>query len=77
MVVSTLAQENTDFQEEFQRLMGSPAFESILRSVQVHAKTQGIPIRQATEQIVKTFRAMDQLWRAYIYREGVDRIGGG
>jgi hypothetical protein len=77
VMVSTVSQENADFPEEFKRIMDSPAFKCILGAIHAHSEAQKLPIRQATEQVIQTFRKLDDMWRSYIYREGVDRLGGG
>jgi hypothetical protein len=75
VLVSSLAQEESDFPGEFCKLMESPAFRAILAAIQQHARAEGSTVRQATEQVIQTFRKMDSLWRSYIYREGLDKIG--
>ncbi len=74
-MVASLADENRDFSEEFSQIMQSSAFKSILGAIQTHARSEQITVRQATEQVIQTFRQMDDLWRGYVYREGVDRLG--
>ncbi len=76
VMVASLAQSNRDFSGEFSRIMESPAFKSILGAIQAHSRSEQIPTRQAAEQIIQAFRQIDDLWKAYVYSEGVDRLGG-
>lgn len=73
-LVATQVRENQSPALELQQLMGSPAFHAIMNAVRQVARTEGISERQAAEQIIRTFRKMDQIWSDYVYQEGVDRL---
>ncbi len=54
--------------------MQSPEMAAILNAVKQHSRFQGIPERQAAEQIIQTFRKLDQVWSDYTLQEGIDKI---
>lgn len=74
-MVATRAQENRDFSAELFLLMESPAFRAILNAVRQHARLHGISEKVAAEQVIKTFRKLDDLWSSYTFQEGVEKIG--
>lgn len=59
---------------ELQRLMGTPAFRAILSAVRELAVTENLDEQEAAERIVTTVRRLDQLWREYLIREGLERL---
>src|SRR6478736_4523434 len=73
-LVSSQAGSNRDFSGEIFELMESPAFRAILGAVRQYARLQAMSEKQAAEQIISTFRKMDQVWRDYVFQEGVDRL---
>lgn len=73
-LVATLAGGARDFSTEIFELMESPPFRAILGAVRQHARLQGLSERQAAEQIIASFRKIDQVWSDYVFQEGVDRI---
>ena len=73
-LIATQAEPSRDFTSEIYELMENPAFRAILSTVRQHARLQGVSERQAAEQIIQTFRKMDQVWRDYVFQEGVDRL---
>lgn len=56
--------------------MESPPFRAILHAIREHARLQGLSDRQAAEQVIQTFRGIDQLWQSYLIQEGMDRLVG-
>ncbi|MGZ3709291.1 MAG: hypothetical protein ACXWPM_11215 [Bdellovibrionota bacterium] len=73
-LVSTHVSSGRNFSQELHELMENPAFRAILNSVRQFSRLQGIPERQACEQIIQTFRKMDGIWGEYVFQEGVDRL---
>jgi hypothetical protein len=73
-LIATQADAGRDFTKEIYDLMENPAFRAILSSVRQYARLQGLSERQAAEQIISTFRAMDNVWRDYVFQQGMDRI---
>lgn len=76
-LVATKTQPGRDFQTELYQLMESPAFRAILTAIRQHARLQGLSEKHAAEQIIRTFRKVDELWSSYVFQEGVDRLGSG
>jgi hypothetical protein len=75
-VLSTRAERKKDFAAELYQLVESPAYEAILGAIRALASASGISERQAAEQIVQTFRKVDQVWAEYVFQEGVDHLRG-
>jgi hypothetical protein len=76
-LLATQANSERDHSREIFELMETPAFRAILGSVRQFARLNGLTERQAAEQIIHTFRKVDQVWRDYVFHEGVERIKGG
>ncbi|MFL5812674.1 MAG: hypothetical protein ACJ763_03785 [Bdellovibrionia bacterium] len=76
-LVATKTQPGRDFQTELYQLMESPAFRAILTAIRQHARLHGLSEKHAAEQIIRTFRKVDELWSSYVFQEGVDRLGSG
>lgn len=76
-LVATKSQEGRDFPAELYKVMESPAFRAILSAIRQHARSQGLSEKHAAEQIVRTFRKLDELWSSYVFQEGVERVGSG
>ena len=75
-IVSSKAKAKRDFSSELFALTDSTAFKTILNAVQQLARVQGISEKQAAEQVIQTFRRMDELWGEYLFHEGIDRLKG-
>jgi hypothetical protein len=73
-VVTSQATTPRDFSAEIHELTQGAPFKSILNAVQQLAMAQDIPERLAAEQLIQTFRKVEQIWGDYLYREGIDRI---
>ena len=73
-VVSSQVGTKRDFSAELRSLTQSASFKAILNAVRQLARVQGIQERQAAEQIIQTFRKIDEIWDEYMFREGVDRL---
>jgi hypothetical protein len=76
-LVATKTQPGRDFQAELYQIMESPAFRAILTAIRQHARLHGLSEKHAAEQIIRTFRKVDELWSSYVFQEGVDRLGSG
>ncbi len=76
VLVSSRVRSKKDFSKELFELTESSAFKSILSAVKQLAQIQGVTERQATEQVVQTFRRLDEVWGEYLFHEGVDRLRG-
>jgi hypothetical protein len=73
-LVSTRDQSSRDWMGEIQRLMETPAFHSLLTSIRHLARSQGMSEVAAAEEMIRTVRALDSVWRDYVFQEGLDRI---
>jgi len=73
-LVSTRDQSSRDWMGEIQRLMESPAFRSLLSSIRHLARSQGVSEAAAAEEMIRTVRALDSVWRDYVFQEGLERI---
>ena len=75
-VVATRANSIRDFSTELREILETPELAAILGAVKQHARFGGVSERQASEQIIRAFRNLDQVWADYIFQEGVDRVQG-
>jgi predicted solute-binding protein len=75
-LVSTQTGKKRDFSSELYELVESPAFKAILSAVRQLSRIHGVSERQAAEQVIQTFRKVDEVWGEYVFREGLDRIRG-
>ena len=75
-MVSTRVEGRVDPSAELAALVRSPAFQAILETVGRHATHLGISERQAAEEVIKTFRKMDEVWGEYLFQQGVGKIRG-
>jgi hypothetical protein len=75
-MVTTRVEGRADPSAELAALVKSPAFRAILETVERHATSQGLTERQSAEEIIKTFRKMDEVWGEYLFQQGVGRIRG-
>lgn len=73
-ILSTRSKAKRNFSAELIALTESTSFKAILNAVQQVARVQGISDRQAAEQVIETFRKMDDLWSEYTVCEGLDKI---
>jgi hypothetical protein len=76
-LISSRGPKSQDLSFEIYQVMETPAFRAILNAVRQHARLNGISERQASEQVISTFRKMDELWSAYVFQEGVNQLKSG
>jgi hypothetical protein len=65
---------NRDLAAELAELSRNPAYQAIMAAAQQLAKAQDISELEAAEQIIATFKKMDEVWGAYLCQEGLARI---
>jgi hypothetical protein len=63
--------------EDLFTLMQTPAYSILLRAVRQHAQQSHLSDREAAEQLIQTFRKLDQLWSDYLIQEGLERLRSG
>ena len=73
-MVCTRAQSERDFSGELMELMKEPGFQAFLHAIRWLSESRGCPEAEAAEELIKTFRKSDRLWRDYLFQEGVDRV---
>jgi hypothetical protein len=66
-----------DLTGELAEISKSPAYQAIILAAHQLAKTQNISELEAAEQIIATFRKMDDVWKSYLLQEGMARITEG
>lgn len=74
VMVTTQSKGKRDFSAELHELTDSAPFKAILSAVRQLSRIHGMTERQAVEQIIHTFRKMDQVWGEYVFREGLEKI---
>ena len=75
-IVSTRVEKPRNLSQELKEVMQTPGFRAILKATHDLAHRQNLTERDAAEQIVRTFRKLDELWGDYLTREGVEKIKG-
>jgi hypothetical protein len=60
--------------DELHRLVNSPAFREILEASRRLSASQGLSAQAAAESLIRTFRAVDQIWSDYVFSEGIARL---
>ena len=73
-LVATRSQRGRNHSAELFQLMETPAFQMILHAARSLARTHGISEREASEQLIDTFRKVDQLWADYVFQEGMEKL---
>jgi hypothetical protein len=73
-LVSAHKVDRRDFSSELSALTESASFKAILNAVRQLSCVQGVSERTAAEELIETFRKLDNVWKDYILREGLDRI---
>ena len=76
-LIATQAKSKRDFSGELLEITESAPFKAILSAVRQLASIHGMTERQAAEQVIQTFRKIDEVWSDYVFREGLDKIRGG
>ncbi len=76
VLVSTRSKKKRDFTGELSALSETSAFKTILNSIRQLSQIHGINERQAAEEVIQTFRKMDEIWGEYVFREGLDKLRG-
>jgi hypothetical protein len=74
VLVSSQSKGKRDFSGELAELADSAPFKAILSAVRQLSRIHGLTERQASEQVIQTFRKMDQIWGEYVFREGLEKI---
>ncbi len=75
-IISTKIPKLTNYSNKLGDAVQSKPFEAILKAIQEHAASTGLSEEQAAEEVVQTFREIDQLWNDYIFQEGLDKLKG-
>ena len=75
-ILATRAPTSISENEELARLMGGRAFQAILSAVRQLAASERLPEAEASEEVIRTFRRLDELWGNYIFREGIAKVRG-
>lgn len=73
-IISTHAESVKDLSGELMDLIAQPPFQAILNAARLLASEQNLSAKQATEEVIKTFRKVDQIWNAYVFLEGVGKL---
>lgn len=73
-LVATQVSGNSNPAAELQQLMESSAFQAIIQAIRQVVRSEGISEKQAAEQLIHTFRRMDEIWSNYVFQEGVERL---
>jgi hypothetical protein len=73
-LVTSQTKENKQLAPALFAISETSAFRSILQAVTQHALIHGISEKEASLEIIRTFRELDQLWQQYILEEGLAKM---
>lgn len=73
-LLSTRNEANATFLNELKEISRTPAFRSILQSIHRLSQDLNCTEKEAAEQLVTTFRRLDQIWSHYITAQGINQI---
>lgn len=75
-VIATKISKLSDYSSKLGELVQKPAFAAILESIANYARSTGVSEEAAAEEVIQTFREIDQVWDNYIFQEGLDKLRG-
>jgi len=75
-LISTRARSNQDLSRELQGVIQSKAFQAVLSATRDLARTECISDQEAAEFVIRAFRKIDQIWKDYVFHEGIDKLKG-
>ena len=73
-VIATKLPKLSNYSSKLSELVQGKAFQAILLAIRAYAEQTGVTEEQAAEEIVETFRNIDQVWNDYIFQEGLDKL---
>ncbi len=73
-LVATQVAKKRDFSSEMRTLTESSAFRAILNAVKQLSTAQKVSERQAAEEVIHTFRQLDDIWGEFVFTEGLDKL---
>lgn len=62
--------------QELSEVVQSPAFKSLLKATEIMVEETGCTEKEAAEQIIETFRSLDDIWTNYLLKEGFEKLKG-
>ena len=72
--IETAARAVADHGTELYQLVQTPGFKAITEAVRILARSQGMSEKDAAETLIDTFRKVDQIWKDFVYSEGLKRL---
>lgn len=73
-IIATKIPKLSNYSSKLSDLVASKPFQAILLAIREYAAQTGLSEEQAAEEIVQTFREIDQIWNDYIFQEGLDKL---
>lgn len=68
------ASSERDFLSELQNTVETPEFKAILATIRQFSKLQCISEKDAAQRILQTFFKLNNIWSAYLTREGIESL---
>jgi hypothetical protein len=68
------AASERDFLSELQNTVDTAEFKAILGTIRQFAKLQCITEKEASQRILQTFFKLNNIWSAYLTREGIESL---
>lgn len=73
-ILTTRSEMYEDYTSKLENLLATPAFNSIMTAIHDLSVTQNISQDAAAQDVVKTFREIDNLWKSYLIQEGISKL---
>jgi len=75
-MVSSHKSQSGGHSQALKQVMESPAFHAILNAVRELSQDQNLGPQEAAEEIIDAFRKLDEIWKNFLYSEGLTRLKG-
>lgn len=75
-VIATKIPKSEQGSARLNSVLGSGQFQAILKAVQIYSKENNVSEELACEEIIRTFRTIDEIWNDYIFQAGLSRLKG-
>ena len=75
-VIATKIPKSEQGSARLNSVLGSAQFQAILKAVQLYSKENNVSEELACEEIIRTFRTIDEIWNDYIFQAGLSKLRG-
>ena len=75
-VIATKIPKGDQSSARLNKVVGSAQFQAILKAVQIYSAENKVSEEIASEEIIRTFRELDEIWNDYIFQAGLSKLKG-